>query len=248
MLKTYLVLLFALASGWTQEFDQQVMIEGVLRQGEREIIKDPNGKKEVKIERKIVLVTDKPLVLFHSIMLEKQQIASTETSYPHIGVSLPEEFITLIGKRVQCYGNFKRSFDPIGDEIILHVDTVLDAEQPINQLKTVFYEPEEVEVLGLLQEIIYPGPPEYMSIEMGDQPEKTTILTLKEPINVDIKKEDGLNEPEQGVRQLEVVFPDSVPTDSQMKEEITLKGTLFHSHTGHHHRRVLIMVKSWSVK
>jgi hypothetical protein len=51
MLKTYLVLLFALASGWTQEFDQQVMIEGVLRQGEREIIKDPNGNKEVNLER-----------------------------------------------------------------------------------------------------------------------------------------------------------------------------------------------------
>lgn len=241
-------MLFALVSGWAHEFDQQVMIEGVLRQAERTIIKDPNGKKEVTIERKIVLVTDTPLIFSQSITSGKEQIAITETSYPHIGVTLPEEFISLIGKRVQCHGNFKRSFDFIGDAIILQVDTALDAEQPINQLKTVFYEPEEVEVSGLLHEIIYPGPPEYMSIEMGDQPEKTTILTLGEPINVAIKKEDGLNEPEQGVRQLEVVFRDSVPSENQMKGEITLKGTLFHSHTGHHHRRVLIMVKSWSIK
>ncbi len=226
MLKTYVILFFALVSLSAWEFDQKIIIEGVLRRAERTIIKDPNGKNEVKVEGKIVLVTDKPLILSRHITLGKEQMASTETSYSHIEVELPEEFIPLIGKRVQCHGNFKRSFNFIGDEIILYVDAALDTEQPIDQLKTVFYESDEVEVSGLLQEIIYPGPPAFMDIEKGDD----------------------FNDPEQGVRQIEVIFLESIPSAIHINGEIILKGTLFHAHTVHHHRRVLMMVKSWSVK
>jgi hypothetical protein len=116
--------------------------------------------------------------------------------------------------------------------------------------ETVFYEPEEVEVSGFLHETVYPGPPEYMSVEMGDRPEEAVILTLKEPINVEIKNrdEDGLNEPEKEVRELQVSFSDSGPSLNQMKKEIVLKGTLYHAHTAHHRRKVLMMVESWRVK
>ena len=178
-----------------------------------------------------------------------QQITSTEISYPHIEVCLSKEFFPLIGKRVQCHGNFRRTFDASRDEIALAVDTVLDDEQPINQLKTVFYEPEKVEVSGFLYETVYPGPPEYMSVEMGDHPEEVIIITLKDPINVEIKnrEEDDFNEPEKGVRELQVSFSDSMPTPAQMKKEIVLKGTLYHAHTAHHRRRVLMMVESWKI-
>jgi len=232
--------------GW--EFEQNITIEGVLRRAERTIIKDPNGKKETKVERSIVLVTDKPLVFSRSVTIEKQQIASTETSYPHIGVHLPEEFISLIGKRVQCSGYFKRSPDLFADGIVLDVDTALDCEQLMHHPKTVFYEPEEVELSGMLYEVVYPGPPEYMSVEMGDCPEEVVILTLKDPIDVEIAKDDDFNELEKGVRELQIVFPDSMPATDQMKKEITLRGALYHAHTGHHRRRVLMTVKSWQVK
>ena len=145
---------------------------------------------------------------------------------PHIEVYLPEEFIPLIGKRAQCYGNFRRSFDSFGDEIVLDVDTALDCEQLTQQLKTVFYEPEEVELSGLLHEMAYPGPPEYMSIEMGDHPEEVVILTLEDPINVDVKGGDNFNGLEQGVRELQVVFSDSMPSTNQIKEEIVSKDRL----------------------
>jgi hypothetical protein len=124
---------------------------------------------------------------------------------------LAEEFIPLIGRRVQCSGYFKRSPDLFADEIILDVDTALDCKQLAHQSKTIFYEPEEVHLSGVLCETVYPGPPEYMSVEMGDRPEKVTILTLKDPIDVDIKGEDNFNEPEKGVRELQVVFLDSTP-------------------------------------
>jgi hypothetical protein len=256
MLKTfYLYLLFLLSvclvtaiPGYGWAYEQQTVIEGVLKRAERTIIKDPNGKKETKVERSIVLVTDKPLVLSRSVTIANQQITSTETSYPHIEVHLPEEFISLIGKRVQCTGYFKRSPDLFADEIVLDVDTALDCEQLMHHPKTVFYEPEEVELSGMLCEAVYPGPPEYMSVEMGDCPEEVVILTLKNPIDVEIRKGDYFNEPEKGVRELQVVFSDSMPSIHQMKEEIALKGTLYHGHTAHHRRRVLMRVKSWRVK
>jgi hypothetical protein len=116
--------------------------------------------------------------------------------------------------------------------------------------ETVFYEPEVVELSGFLYETVYPGPPEYMSVEMGDLPEEAVIITLKELINVRVKnlEEEGLNEPEEGIRELQVSFSDSVPTLAQMKHEIVLRGTLYHAHTAHHRRKVLMMVESWSIK
>ena len=244
-----LVCLFTAISGYCWEYEQKVTIEGDLRRAERRhITRSPDGREETKIEKSIVLVTDKPLVLSCSVTIGKQQIATTETSYSRIELYLAEEFIPLIGKRVQCSGYFKRSPDLFADEIVLDVDTALDCEQPKHKLKTVFYEPEEIELSGMLHETVYPGPPEYTSVETGDCPEEVVILTLKDPIDVEIKGEDNFNEPEKGVRELQVVFSDSIPSAHQMKEEISLRGTLYHAHTAHHRRRVLMTVKSWRAK
>ncbi len=238
-------------SGHFWEFEQTVVIDGVLKRAERTITKRNKDKIETKIERSIVLVPDKSLVLTHSILLDKQPITSGEISYPHIGVYLPEEFLPLIDKHVQCNGTFKKTYN-YDNEIEFHIDTALDSKQLSYQLKTVLYEPEEVELSGMLYEEIYPGPPEYTSVEMGDRPEKANFLTLKEPINVGAKKdgeaeEDYLNLPEKGVREIQVVFSKIKPLVDQMKKEMTLKGTLYHAHTAHHHRRVLMMVNSWKI-
>lgn len=235
--------------GVAWEYEQKILIEGFLRRAERKCFtKDSDGKEKVRIEKSIVLVTDKPLVLSRSITLGNQQIAGTETSYSHVEVYLSEEFMPLIGKRVQCNGYFKRSPNLFEDDIVLDVDTALDYERPTQRLKTVSYEPEVVELIGILHKMVYPGPPEYMSVEMGDYPEEVVILTLKDPINVEAAKDDNFNESEKGVRELQVVFEDSVPTSDQMKELISLQGTLYHAHTAHHRRRVLMTVKNWKMK
>src|SRR3990167_2551618 len=138
-------------SGYGWEFEQKVIIEGELRRAERRrITRDLDSKEETKVEKSIVLVTDKPLVLSHSVTIGKEQIATTETTSSHIELYLAEEFIPLIGKRVQCSGYFKRFPDLFADELILDVDTALDYEQLTHKLKTVFYEPEEVELSGIL--------------------------------------------------------------------------------------------------
>lgn len=241
--------IFSQVSGYFWGFEQSVVLDGVLRRAERTITKRENGKIEEKIERSIVLVTDKPLVLTHSISVEKQPIASAAITYPHIKVYLPEEFLPLIEKHVQCSGIFRKTSNPHDNEIEFHIDTALDSDHLSHQLKTFLYEPEEVELRGIIYEAVYPGPPEYTSVERGDYPEKTVFLTLKEPINVELKKnaeqEDVCNTPEKGVRELQVVFSDSKPSVHQIKQEVSLKGTLYHAHTAHHHRRVLMMVNSW---
>ncbi len=244
--------IFSEVSGYFWEFEQSVVLDGVLRRAERTITKRENGKIEDKIERSIVLVTDKPLVLNHSISLEKQPIASATITYPHIDVYLPEEFLPFIEKHVQCSGTFRKTSNPHNNEIEFHIDTALDRDQLSHQLKTFFYEPEEVELSGILYEEVYPGPPEYTSVKMGDCPEKTVFLTLKEPINIELKKnteleEDIMNIPEKGVRELQVVFSDSKPSVHQIKQEVSLKGILYHACTAHHHRRVLMMVNSWKL-
>jgi hypothetical protein len=248
----FFLCIFSEVSGYFWEFEQSVVLDGVLRRAERTITKRENGKVEDKIERSIVLVTDKPLVLNHSILLEKQPIASAAITYPHIEVYLPEEFLPLIEKHVQCSGTFRKTSNPYDNEIEFHIDIALDSEQLSHQLKTFFYEPEEVELRGILYEEVYPGPPEYTSVKMGDRPEKTVFLTLKEPINVELKKnaeleEDITNIPEKGVRELQVVFSDSKPSADQIKQKVSLKGTLYHACTAHHHRRVLMMVNSWKL-
>lgn len=240
--------LFTSMHGHSWEYEQKIVIEGVLRRAERSCITTgPDGKEEIKIERSTVLVTDKPLVLSRSVMMENQQIAVVETSYSHIEVYLAEEFMPLIGKRVKCNGYFKRSADLFADDIVLDIDTALDCEKPTQQLTTVFYEPKEVELTGMLYKTIYPGPPEYMSVEMGDHPEGVFILTLRELIDVEASKDDNFNESEKGVRELQVVFGDTTPSSDQMKEAISLQGILYHAHTAHHRRRVLMYVKNWKV-
>ncbi len=189
----FFLCIFNKISGHFWEFEQTVVIDGVLKRTERTITKRDDGKIETKIEKSIVLVPDKSLVLTHSILLDKQAITTAEIAYPHIGVYLPEEFLPLIDKHVQCIGTFRKTFDHY-DEINFHIDTALDINQLSHQLKTVFYEPEEVELRGTLYEEIYPGPPEYTSVEMGDRPEKAVFLTLKEPINVEANKDSEAEE------------------------------------------------------
>ena len=122
-----------------------------------------------------------------------------------------------------------------------------------HHLKTFLYEPEEVELRGMLYEEVYPGPPEYTSVKMGDRPEKAVFLTLKEPINVEIKdaeieEEDVMNEPEKAVRELQVIFSDSIHQNFKWKKKFHLRGR-FTTHiqlitTG----RVLMTVESWRTK
>jgi len=107
---------------------------------------------------------------------------------------------------------------------------------------TVPYEPDVVQLTGILCESICPGPPEYASIEMGDAPEHIFVLKLDSPIHVrDVNpKENSWNEPEDNVSEIQVA---ASPKEAQhlVNKHVVITGSLFHAITAHHRTEVVMI-------
>jgi hypothetical protein len=110
-----------------------------------------------------------------------------------------------------------------------------------------------VELEGILDLQVFPGPPNYESIKSGDEIERHFYLKLTSPIDVLPKgKHPGVEnvEEERNVRILQLAI------DGENDElwarfrkvgkgsHVKILGTLFHRFTAHHHSRVLLSVKS----
>jgi hypothetical protein len=89
----------------------------------------------------------------------------------------------------------------------------------------------------------FPGRPNYDSTAAGDESETVWVLHLAYPICL-TEGEGGINEAEKGINTLQLVLSSDqykVYKD-KVGKFVTAKGTLFHSHTGHHHTKVLLTV------
>ncbi len=108
--------------------------------------------------------------------------------------------------------------------------------------RIVHYEPEVVQLTGLLRESVCPGPPEYMSIKMGDRPECIFILLLDTPIHVrNINPKDNIwNEPEDSVFTIQVAAS-RVDVQHVINKKVVVTGSLFHAITAHHRTEVIMM-------
>jgi hypothetical protein len=91
---------------------------------------------------------------------------------------------------------------------------------------------------------VFPGPPNYQSVERGDRPEPGWVLHLEQPVSVVAAPGDAFNQTERNVRQMQMVL-----TAEQLRKyapfvnrRVRAAGTLFHAHTGHHHTPVLLAV------
>ena len=232
--------------GWEDE--PEIVMEGMLKTSTRQCARRyPDGKEEKWEEKHTVLVPNEPIVLSLSLSIGTNQALTQQISLPFIQLNLNEEFESLLGKRVKLHGRCTRPFH-FFDEIELLVSTALDVDWlQSHQIKTVFYEPQIAELTGTLYQKTYPGPPEYSSIEDGDRPESPLFLTLTEPVDVALAQpeEEPFNQPEQGVREIQIVFSNEDPPEELWSRGVIVKGTLFSAHTGHHRRRVLMMANSW---
>jgi hypothetical protein len=108
------------------------------------------------------------------------------------------------------------------------------------------YEPARVTLTGEIKEKTYPGPPEYTSVAKGDTPETYWFLHLRTPVCVDADSSSELNtEAESGVSSLQLVMPDDNAYErwnAFRGHEVTVTGSLYSRHTGHHHTKVLLTV------
>ena len=109
------------------------------------------------------------------------------------------------------------------------------------------YEPATVTLIGVLQTKVYPGPPNFISIADGDQPETGFYLQLRPPICTVAKPESWTL---GHARILEVQLAISKPQLNEMVANvghvITVKGTLFEAIDGHHHTPVLMDVQTFA--
>ena len=120
----------------------------------------------------------------------------------------------------------------------------------IAQNKLVYFEPEHVELSGVIKNMQFAGPPNYESIKDGDKDETGPYLILNNPIDVQLapKSRGDTDMPEKNVKLLQLAVPHKKDW-KKIKEGnyAHITGTLFHAFTGHHHARVLLMIEKITV-
>ena len=114
------------------------------------------------------------------------------------------------------------------------------------------YGTKNIELEGTLDLQTFPGPPNFESIENGDEVEKHFYLKLDQAVDVIPLKgapsteNDGETERNVKVMQLSI-NAENDKLWSQFRKigkggHVKIIGTLFHRFTGHHHSRVLLNV------
>lgn len=107
------------------------------------------------------------------------------------------------------------------------------------------YEPEVVELKGKVKRVVFPGPPNYESVKDGDQPEPYYVLFLSKGVCVQGDPKDEINsEAEKDIKSMQLMITDYKKYRPLLEKNVTVQGKLMHSHTGHHHTKVLVQVEN----
>ncbi len=107
------------------------------------------------------------------------------------------------------------------------------------------YEPEDLKLVGTIETKVFPGPPNYESMERGDFPETAWLLQLAQPVCVaegDLRDQQ-VSEPRVTTIQLVFRGDQFAHAARLIGTKVEVRGSLFHKSTGHHHAPVLIYVK-----
>jgi hypothetical protein len=107
------------------------------------------------------------------------------------------------------------------------------------------YEPDFNFLTGKIIQETFPGPPNYESIRNGDEPETYCILILAESLCVNAKADNPLYSSESEIKRIQLVLKGNEyqKYKNLIGEEVIVHGQLFPMQTGHHHTKVLMIVK-----
>ncbi|HKQ90388.1 MAG TPA: DUF4431 domain-containing protein [Blastocatellia bacterium] len=102
------------------------------------------------------------------------------------------------------------------------------------------YEPKVVRLSGVIVRETHPGRPNYESIANGDEPETIWVLKLKKEICVIAS--DDINVEADNEKEIQLVLEAEQYRRYRrlLGQRVTVSGRLFHSHTGHHHKALLL--------
>jgi hypothetical protein len=126
--------------------------------------------------------------------------------------------------------------------IAISVCTPSNADECLKDGQAVSFE-------GRVSRETFPGPPNYQSIDDGDQPETVWILTVDKAYCVTAESmEDGSTyEVAKSTTRFQLAFEDSSVYEKQralVEQRAVVSGLLFAGHTGHHHTKALVSVKT----
>lgn len=100
---------------------------------------------------------------------------------------------------------------------------------------------DTVALTGVVGRRSLPGAPNYQSIRAGDRAEQGLYLALTKAI---CTRDDSVAGPKSNVTLVQLVL-DSAANNylkNRLGQRVTLRGTLFGAHTGHHHADLLLSV------
>jgi hypothetical protein len=117
---------------------------------------------------------------------------------------------------------------------------------PSHASEVLGYEPVVVSLRGTISLQDFAGPPNYENVARGDRLERAWILHLKNSVRVVATLGDELSYTQDDVREVQLLCGEDCGKKVYFSEgkEVTLVGTLFSAHTGHHHKGVLMNVLS----
>ena len=106
------------------------------------------------------------------------------------------------------------------------------------------YEPEEVELYGVLTQKMFYGPPGYGENPEVDMKENIYILQLNEAITVEAEEGDKFNQTRSGVKEIQILNNTNSELTGFLNKKVKVKGMLFSAHTGHHFREIIIDLRA----
>lgn len=124
--------------------------------------------------------------------------------------------------------------------------TTTQTSTPLTTTGTFPYGPDVVHLTGIMRREIFPGPPEWESIERGDKAVTVWVLYLDSAIDVGERlSSDSLHVPEKDVTRVQLVFitQQSQTYEGYLGQPIQVSGTLTHQVTGYHFTRILMIVE-----
>ncbi len=104
------------------------------------------------------------------------------------------------------------------------------------------YEPSVVSLSGELDRRTFPGRPNYEYINKGDEPETGFYLILESPVCVKGDDSSPFHYPQNEVNLVQLILDKKGYEKFRhfLNKKIKVRGTLFGSHTGHHHAPLII--------
>ncbi len=116
---------------------------------------------------------------------------------------------------------------------------LIGVSQRANADRCYRYEPDVVVVEGTLQLKAFAGPPNYKSVEFGDQPEAVWILTPLQPLCIDALEDDKWNIARDAVQIIEII-PRTAFNVALSGKTVQVQGTLSRARSAHRHAEILM--------